>query len=901
MLKIQSILDTLPHQSKVMLKTEGSCVWICWQNEADPHILKLFEDFGSIKIADIGSQTLYFFFNQESTFYAMARLYIWSSQYRSGISAFAMPCELFVDSAHTLSLNIPEEFRNLETLTPETSAKIFCHPRYLSYVRQLPGISIFDSPELREIKIEDWKLISADRRLPFIVQTGWFAFLHPVGSPSDKGFGDAWDKLLLSIQPILEQNKLKSSLQGSYLSVFIANIAELRIWVREVLTVFNEIQKFSPELYWPCLSIILDKGSHNFSHNIYETIGIDWNSMSPDQMYISYKNALSLGNEYGVRDLNFSSTVRDISELCAVYVEDFSRSMTKVLFASSMLPGEKNACFYCGSGSHGARKCPTRNIPTLPNNFWRNLNDLDFNNTDTVYGNIDREVKKKGEKGFVDLIMNSHCEEGRFLKATYAINSYLQLPNLERIWNIRSREIEDLPDDGEFEKNPATNLAKRFMQSDCDINAIERECLNSLGKGQKSWHLLCLRGFINIEKQDFKGAMNAWLEAHQACTTTVHQTWILFLLARLEEIKGNYNEAIAKYTNIKALMPNWPEPFYRILVCQVKQGLGQKVAPNLLKMVEALPEIMHKIVLDPELYRGQAHILDIVSPIWDVAQLDFAADRERLEELLGSLKIWFDDKDTPLLYYGRKIQGYLEKGMIKNYLLFAECAKLRPQVEKDLQRVINKEVSTMKQEYENCLKQVEVIRDEMNWFYFQKSLINFNNAFNDCAQILNWAFSSNFSEVEVFKEAKQKLPVLKDHVKDLKIKLTKLRMVRDITLFSMLMLKSFMRTFTVIGIATLVAVFGVLFFGQYIGFEWLQDIIKLNFWEILKVVLGIVLMVSFGLSMLKTTVIFDSRKKKMLDKAKEERLKIQQNRIDAAKKRRQELDEKKGKVKVFGN
>ncbi len=219
-------------------------------------------------------------------------------------------------------------------------------------------------------------------------------------------------------------------------------------------------------------------------------------------------------------------------------------------------------------------------------------------------------------------------------------------------------------------------------------------------------------------------------------------------------------------------------------------------------------------------------------------------------------------------------------------------------LEAEIMEAINGEISRMKTSYERCLFKLEFIRDEMSWFALQKTLTNFNQTFNNCAKILNWAFGSDFTSPKIFKDARENLVTLESQVAQLEKKLKLLQLVRDITLFFLLTMRTFFRlTFIFLPIG-IIGIFVSIFFGAEIGLAQMQGIIKSNFWTLLKVTISIVLMLSLGLASLKTTVIFERKRKEMIEKAKSAREKQQKERVEKVKKFRASIDgaEKKRKV-----
>lgn len=115
-------------------------------------------------------------------------------------------------------------------------------------------------------------------------------------------------------------------------------------------------------------------------------------------------------------------------------------------------------------------------------------------------------------------------------------------------------------------------------------------------------------------------------------------------------------------------------------------------------------------------------------------------------------------------------------------------------------------------------------------------------------------------------------------------------MVRDTTLFFLLTMRTFVKLVMLFMPLGIVGIFVSVFFGAEIGMGHMQGIIKTNFWALMKVVLSVTLMLSLGLASLKTTIIFERKRKEMIDKAKNIRQKKQQERVEKARKFRASID-----------
>lgn len=888
MQSIQTVLNHQPSVDNKVLSSKGFCIWLCWSNGPEAKIQSILEDSGGLEVVATTQQSLWFFFSVDAILYSLAKIDVWGKQYSIGATAFTFPCDLIVGAERAISLDIAPEFQQMTAEDPNTTMFIVAHPSIWPSVATLPGVSCYAMTELEKQGLFDWKIITADRQLPFSVELGWFAFLHPLGNPIDKQYQRGWNKIFSTIEPLMEEQKIKYSLQNGFLSVALTTISQMKAWMQAVLVVFEDIREYHQDLYWPCVCLVVDKKNMNFTPDIHEKLGVDWNTLSPDTPHLSYKNAFFLGKRFTVRDINFSSTTNDINVFCTVSLKDFEKTHPTLspIIAKALTPG-KESCFYCGSGSHKPSQCPSKYINPIPPTFWKKFNYFDFEELNGAYRTIDEEINEYGMPAYSSLLQKGGAT-GHVLTATFAINAPCQVPNIERIWNISSRDMEENPEiPPSVLKDPAYLILQRLRAGAQDLNAIERDCTAQVNKNPKIWQLHCLRGFVAMEKGDYSQATAAWKEAESICTTTHHQAWFKYLVGRLREVQGFFLDAFNLYTAARTLIPDWRDIEYRILVTRVKLGFGQVVTQSFTEHVKKSPEIFHKIILDPELIRGHHHINKQLFPLWEIAYKHFEDDYKKLGTLLETLLDWFGDTPDPVMKHAETLRTFLDYGHIKNYLLFLDVAEFRPICEVELVTAIEAIVAELKNQYELCLNQVEYVRDEMNWFHFQRSLIDFNSTFNDCARILNWAFVSNFKEAKTFKEAKEKLPELQGLVDKLRGKLKKLRLVRDITLFTLLTLRTFLRIGSITAILVLIGIFLFLFFGDHVV-PGISRTARENFWPILNGSMWLTLVFSLAIGSLKTTVQFDGKREELLKEAKQERVKAQKQRIARAKEIREE-------------
>ncbi len=333
-------------------------------------------------------------------------------------------------------------------------------------------------------------------------------------------------------------------------------------------------------------------------------------------------------------------------------------------------------------------------------------------------------------------------------------------------------------------------------------------------------------------------------------------------------------------------MPQWRDVTYRGIVCRVKMGFAEQVIDQIVTMVKADPEYFNHFLVDPGLERGRLIILSALYDLWEEARKNAESEKNAVMALAERLEAWFPEDHPVQTRLGQKINQLAAMGSVNNYMAFFNMVKFRPQLEKELNDSIQREIDELRNRYKSYLDVLEEIRDEASWFPFPSALKDFSADFNASAGIINWAFASNFSDAETFKKAQSSIPKLDGLLHNLKKKLGFLRTVRDATLFGLTMFRTFIWIEIVGLLLCFLGVPAIVFFGDKIGLGWLKYLLGENQWSIQRVLVIIITILALGAGALRTTLVFERKREKLLEQAKEQREKAQATRLEAIKKQR---------------
>lgn len=253
----------------------------------------------------------------------------------------------------------------------------------------------------------DWAAIVVDVRMPYSSTQAWFALLHPLGSPLDKAFQSGWSSMFKRIEALLQKHKIKSIVHETFVMVAVDNLLMLRTFLRDYLHSFDK-QNNDPGAYWPCVCVVADRNNLNFNNDLPKKIGLQWDNLMPDFPYMSYRNAYLLGDGFTVRDLRFTGEQSSMDSWCNVLLDENSISGRSIplLMAAQLTGGNAAAvgCFYCGIHTHTAAECPTRTYFPSRSELWDEMADMDLENINEGFRQIELVLGRKGADGYAELL-----------------------------------------------------------------------------------------------------------------------------------------------------------------------------------------------------------------------------------------------------------------------------------------------------------------------------------------------------------------------------------------------------------------------------------------------------------------------------------------------------------------
>ncbi len=899
MISLKSMQVTNPELGETILESHGFCLWITWPGKVNPVIEQTLADYGGLKVRSEETQALWFFFTVD-VFLASAKLEVWAKFNQLAANIQIFKADIICGSSGKHEVKMPQDIWNQNIELP-SKFEVFLLGNIMPQDITLAGIALRPAPQRKGFAAGEWLQPQIDQRLPYKSTLGWFAVLRPVGSPLDKSFQIGWRDFYSKLEEVLQRNKLRFTIHDNYLMIPLESLRQLRQWCRDYLNLVVKSKSGEEESkYWPCVLGIADKKKLHFNNELPAEMHLDWNQLMPDYPHLSLRDGVLLGDEFQVHEVRFAHGRRTLDAWCNISLvgdDEEEAGALPNLSPSSLVYGDNTYCFYCGQRSHISAQCPSKGLEPPSSDIWTTLAGFDIATMKKGVSEIDHKLKENRD-ALHDLLKSGDLT-GVMANAIFSIALTAQQRSIPIYWRLRGKQYPKSPDDLTPEDDsPIWNMLRGYNGRDLSI--VDKELQNFQVRFPRDYRVFSLHGFVAMERGDFAKAEQYWRQAHLLSHPGLMQGWHLFLVARLAEYQGKYADAISKYDKVLEVTPAWREVEYRKLVCYVKSGFSDKALPMIGPLITIEPKFFNWLLLDPELERGYTSVLRALAVYWTDVSVQVQQEKIALGGLAFEMNNWFMPENEFLLDMLKRIDNFRQLADVNNFVPYQMVILGRQRLERDFQVKIMTEIKNFKAVFSGYLGRLAHIRDEAAWFPFPKLLVDFNRNYNLSAANLTWVTHNNMHVAEVFKKAQELIEQEEERIDSMEKRLRVLRIVRDGTLFSLIVAKKFL-WMEVVGLALVLLVLPLtLYYGNKVGLTWVSETLSEQQWAIQKAAIIVITFASLTIAAFWTVLRFEPIREKLFSKAKvkaeakaHERTKMIEQHQQAARRRKQQAAQRK--------
>ncbi len=898
MSSIHSLLQALPKVSQSRMIGSGFGVWLAWKGNLNTAVAQSMQDFGCMLMKEENGQSLWFSLGN-NVFRALARLQIWSRLNAMPILCQVFPATLQVGYDLTRSLSVPAEFSR-QQVDPPKNFEAWIHPKCQDTVQRIAGLGVLERGAPTGMATLNWALFQADDGLDYETTLSWYFALKPLGRMGDKESITGWRSFFAEIQVILQRMKLKyiTGTREEVILFPLNNPRALRQFCQDILNLVAQVKADSDRHYWPCVMAAMPQKNLSFSEDLLQKFNLDWNRLTPDFPHLQYRDAFMFAQWFRVNDVRYGGGQESLESWCnlSLLSEDglAAQGTIDISPPRALLLGDREECFYCGLKNHDSGDCPSRGLTKVRFKIWTRMAGLNMEDMAKGFDALEKTVA--GEAGVEELrdMLQDDGRKGESLmaQAMYEINVPAQFRMLRLVWRSRGKEwpaglYQLVPEEGQFVWEGLEALKNREYEAAEDLIKQARV------KYARSFIPSSLQAFWFLETGDLRQAHFYFEESERHSLTPLQQGYFLYLQARIVEVEGDVREAAQIYKRALAASPDWIDPAYRAGVCMVKMGFTGQAVDAFSELMDKDPHLFNRILVDPELERGRTQVLGALWERWSTAKAAFDEQKERVARFLGEIDQRFDADHPfhdPALAELQKLSGLTES---TNYVAFRQLLDGLARFEERLDKEVEKEVKRIHARAEHLRDRIIDIQRESAWFPFPSLLKDFNQDFNYCVEKINWINSQHLKSADTFRQSIRFIDEIEKRITSLRSRLVTLRIIRDTTLFVLMLGRTFIWLELIgLGLSLVVLPLTVYFTRGMDGF-WLIEMIREQQWDFQKGLILILSVAALVLALLKTTFRFDRRKRELFEKKDQELMEMARERRERIKRMQARRPKKK--------
>jgi len=873
---IAKLIESLPEVSQSRLVASGYGIWVSWKGDLHNAVSNTFQEYGALCLARQNDQALWFC-NTDEVFRAVARLQVWTRVNPTPVFCQLVPLTFLVgyDLEFTVSLSVELD---RQSITVPDEFELVVHPKLKEKVNSVQGLSTENVGGIDGLANVEWLKLTADQGLDYESMRKWFFIVKPLGKMSDKESILGWRDFSGEIIELLQRLGLKyiSDVKEGALFFPLDNFRLLRSLCTELLGLIKATKEDDTKRYWPIVMAAVLQGPYHFTADLPKKVGLDWNRMTPDFPYVRFMDGFLLSEWFRMNEARYGTEQVSLESWCTISLkeggEDIGYGTMQVALPNALVAVDGTECFYCGLKNHSPKDCPSKGMAKPQPQIWRQLAKTDIQDFSSGFDEIDADVDAENFTASISQLMDAKNDlKSIMARAVFEINAPSQLRTMKLVWRSRGKDWADgfkqlAPEEGEYIWD-----AFRAVE-DGELERAEDLIKEAQAAYPRSYQPHSLWGFWYMEKGDFNQALFHWQEAERLSYSSLQQGCMAYLQGRLLEVEGNLKDAINLYKHANSQSPTWLEPSYRQAVCMVKMGFTGQAMDLFFDLISRDPNVFNRILVDPELDRGRVQLMNALWEQWIQAEESVESVRIRVNDLSTDITKRFNQDHGYSETANEELERLKQLGKTNNFVAYQLLLRGTDKFEAALDIEVKREIKRINSNLEYLSERVRQIQKEAAWFPFPKLLLEFNKEFNACVDKINWISTQHLTEADNFRKSLKFVEEIEDHIDSLQRRLVTLRIIRDSTLFILMLGRNFI-WLELIGLGLLlIGIPSLIYFTRDVQGNYFIDLFNdaSKRWEISKGLIIILSILCVAFAAIKSAVTFDKKKRELFEKMDEE-------------------------------
>lgn len=449
------------------------------------------------------------------------------------------------------------------------------------------------------------------------------------------------------------------------------------------------------------------------------------------EIYLTQSTYNIIKDNLSLNFLPLPVRLRNGTMLYKLLMESSVKTTVEVNQRLDKLIGESE-CFYCASKQHDASSCPSKRIPY----HTHSLNEIGYLSVKEMSSlfakhlpNIVEPYQPDEDDIYAPLLTDQKSDKFKVLfEGFFEINEVFQLRFLRKIWSSETTDWNN------FSVASPQKRSGGFAWLGEDSLRVSKhsEALAMFNKALihdiEDYKPHTGLGFLAIEKKDLVRASHHFQRGLSCTSNPVQKSYILLLLSRIYELRGNLDDALDTVREALITAPHFIEAKYRQAVLLAQKGTIQNAIAIVKDLLVTKPEFYLRVLIDPSFTSIKKELDSLTNEFFNYTHTQAEENIKSIKKSLADHGEWFSKEDyeyktaekildqTVKLFEGNSYFGLLD---VISYGLDIKD-KLRSAL-KNRRRSIKRNL--------NALRGIEAEYESFLDRYCYKSLINYSDIY----------------------------------------------------------------------------------------------------------------------------------------------------------------------------
>jgi class 3 adenylate cyclase len=323
-------------------------------------------------------------------------------------------------------------------------------------------------------------------------------------------------------------------------------------------------------------------------------------------------------------------------------------------------------CFYCGGKNHYTKDCPSK-ILTETTHALNEAGYFSVNKINTFLllyqGTLDAQRNAPAV-----LRDNAHSENELVTNCFYELKNIYQLRFFRTIWESNVDLWEKAKKNISISEGGFAWLALDSFRVS-NHGRAETFLKTAMDNNAKDYKPYCIKGFINIERNNFADALKDFDNALLLSRKNPQKMFLYFLQSRIYTLLGNIQKAQEKITKILTMDPGCMEAVYEDIILKLKQDKDKSAIQRLMKLVNEVRKYYVIALVDPDLKPYSKTVNEALMKIFNEAKADALYCYEEARMKVNSVRDTLTKKHNEDIQFSMaKIENMMNSDSYFGYL-----------------------------------------------------------------------------------------------------------------------------------------------------------------------------------------------------------------------------------------